>query len=229
MGSERLCKVYNGTLHHFNLDPSTHGASFATRGGLATLFFFPPSFFPPLLSWCETACKARGFNLKVHFKKTLETANALRGRKLKDAQRYLTNVLAMKEAIPFRICNGGSGRHAQAKGQNTSQVGWPRKSAQFLLDLLRNAQANAEKKSLDVEALQITHIQVNQAPKQRRRTYRAHGRIGPYQSSPCHVEMVLEEEEGAVARPVGGEKAKKKISKKKERRAVQEQGMPDVD
>jgi large subunit ribosomal protein L17e len=102
-------------------------------------------------------------------------------------------------------------------------------SAQFLLDLLENAAANAEKKSLDLDSLQITHIQVNQAPKQRRRTYRAHGRIGPYQSSPCHVEMVLEEEEGAVARPAGLEK-KKKVSKKKERREKAEGGAGmDVD
>jgi large subunit ribosomal protein L17e len=27
----------------------------------------------------------------------------------------------------------------------------------------------------------------------RRRTYRAHGRINAYQSSPCHIEMVLTE------------------------------------
>jgi large subunit ribosomal protein L17e len=26
---------------------------------------------------------------------------------------------------------------------------------------------------------------------QRRRTYRAHGRINPYMSCPCHIEMVL--------------------------------------
>lgn len=32
-------------------------------------------------------------------------------------------------------------------------------------------------KGLDVDALHISHIQVNQAQKQRRRTYRAHGRI----------------------------------------------------
>lgn len=102
-------------------------------------------------------------------------------------------------------------------------------SAQFLLDLLRNASANAEKKSLDLDALQITHVQVNQAPKQRRRTYRAHGRIGPYQSSPCHVELVLEEEEGAVARPVASADKKKKISKKKARRENAEAGGIDVD
>jgi ribosomal protein L22 len=32
-------------------------------------------------------------------------------------------------------------------------------------------------KGLDVEALVVKHIQVNQAMKQRRRTYRAHGRV----------------------------------------------------
>jgi hypothetical protein len=32
-------------------------------------------------------------------------------------------------------------------------------------------------KGLDVDTLYISHIQVNQAQKQRRRTYRAHGRI----------------------------------------------------
>lgn len=144
--------------------------------------------------------------------------------KLRRAQRFLENVKLQKEAVPFRNRNGGAGRHAQvgrfvfclcvgesslkahpfskqAKAWNTAQCGWPKKAAEFLLGLLQNAQANAEKKSLDLDALQITHIQVNQAPKQRRRTYRAHGRIGPYQNSPCHIELILEEEEGAVARP----------------------------
>lgn len=32
-------------------------------------------------------------------------------------------------------------------------------------------------KGLDVDILYVSHIQVNQAQKQRRRTYRAHGRI----------------------------------------------------
>ena len=36
---------------------------------------------------------------------------------------------------------------------------------------------SVQMKGLDVDALHITHIQVNRAPKQRRRTYRAHGRI----------------------------------------------------
>jgi large subunit ribosomal protein L17e len=45
------------------------------------------------------------------------------------------------------------------------------------LDLLQNAEANAITKKLDVNKLRIVHIQVQRAPKQRRRMYRAHGRI----------------------------------------------------
>lgn len=51
------------------------------------------------------------------------------------------------------------------------------KSAQFLLELLKNAESNAEFKGLDSDRLYIEHIQVNRAPCLRRRTYRAHGRI----------------------------------------------------
>ncbi|KAL2551495.1 60S ribosomal protein L17-2 [Forsythia ovata] len=57
---------------------------------------------------------------------------------------------------------------------------------------------NAEVKDLDVDALYISHIQVNQARKQRRRTYRAHGRINPYMSSPCHIELILSEKEESL-------------------------------
>ncbi|RCN26129.1 hypothetical protein ANCCAN_28151 [Ancylostoma caninum] len=35
----------------------------------------------------------------------------------------------------------------------------------------------------------------------RRRTYRAHGRINPYMSSPCHIEVILTEKEDVVAKP----------------------------
>ena len=70
---------------------------------------------------------------------------------------------------------------------------------------------------------------MNQAPKQRRRTYRAHGRIGPYQCSPSHIELILEETEAAVARPTGVADHKKKVSKKKLRREQAAQGLGGLD
>ena len=36
--------------------------------------------------------------------------------------------------------------------------------------------------------------------KTRRRTYRAHGRINPYQGHPCHIEVILGVEEEPVER-----------------------------
>jgi len=54
---------------------------------------------------------------------------------------------------------------------------WPKKSCQSVLELLENAKANADAKGLDIKKTYITHTQVNKAPKGRRRSFKAHGRI----------------------------------------------------
>merc|ERR1712018_114701 len=160
------------------------------------------------------AAKARGSNLRVHFKNTRETAQAIKKMPLNRATAYLKNVIEQKEIIPFTRYMGGVGRHAQAKVHGTSQGRWPTKSAEFLLHLLKNAESNAEYKGLDADHLVVDHIQVNRAPKMRRRTYRAHGRIKPYMSSPCHIEVVLVEKEQAFDK-AASEPEKKKVSQKK--------------
>ncbi|KAF6133997.1 hypothetical protein GIB67_040761 [Kingdonia uniflora] len=183
-----------------------------------------------------TACKARGSDLRVHFKimlctnrlsikasdaanavffqNTRETAFSIRKLPLVKAKRYLEDVLAHKQAIPFRRFCRGVGRTAQAKNRHSNGQGrWPAKSAKFILDLLKNAESNADVKGLDVDALFISHIQVNQAVKQRRRTYRAHGRINPYMSSPCHIELTLSEKEEAVKKEVDTQLAPRKVKK----------------
>mmetsp|Transcript_25354 Transcript_25354/g.75506 ORF Transcript_25354/g.75506 Transcript_25354/m.75506 type:complete len:148 (-) Transcript_25354:107-550(-) len=135
---------------------------------------------------------------------------------LKKAKKYLEDVLEKKQAIPFRYFNGCVGRHAQAKMTGATQCRWPKKSCEFLLHLLKNAESNAEVKGLDTEALEIFHIQVNRAQKQRRRTYRAHGRTNPYMSSPCHIELILHEKERAVTKGEADADAKpKKLTKKR--------------
>lgn len=40
----------------------------------------------------------------------------------------------------------------------------------------------------------------------RRRTFRAHGRINAYQSSPSHIEIIVTEEEEAVAKAADNKK-----------------------
>ena len=89
----------------------------------------------------------------------------------------------------------------------------------FVLRLLKNAESNADAKNIELEDLFIKSIVVQQAPvcvfpcgmrniglifrvlqKTRRRTYRAHGRINPYQGHPCHVEIILSASDEEVER-----------------------------
>jgi large subunit ribosomal protein L17e len=147
----------------------------------------------------EKVAKAMVTDQRVHFKNTYETARAIKGMTLERARQFLENVKAKKEIVPFRRFNGGVGRKAQAKQWGTTQGRWPKKSAVYLLGLLkwvsgllclrttarvsralgsfRNAESNAQTKSLDVERLFIEHIVIQRAAKHHRRTHRAHGRI----------------------------------------------------
>jgi len=86
----------------------------------------------------------------------------------------------MVELVGVHRPNSGAGRRVVAQ-----------KECGSLLHMLKNAESNAELEGLDVDSLVIEHIQVNKA----RRTCRAHGRINPYMSSPCHMEVTLTEKE----------------------------------
>uniref|UniRef100_A0A2I3GTF5 Large ribosomal subunit protein uL22 n=1 Tax=Nomascus leucogenys TaxID=61853 RepID=A0A2I3GTF5_NOMLE len=145
------------------------------------------------------SCKSRGSNLRVHFKNTRETAQAIKGMHIRKATKYLKDVTLQKQCVPFRRYNGGVGRCAQTKQWGWTQGRWPKKSAEFLLHMLKNAESNAELKGLDVDSLVIE----------------AHGRINLYMSSPCHTEMILMEKEQIVPKPEEEVAQKKKISQKK--------------
>lgn len=65
---------------------------------------------------------------------------------LNKAKKYLEDVLAHKRCIPFRRYQGAVGRTTQAKNEGNpgGQGRWPVKSAEFILNLLKNAESNAE-------------------------------------------------------------------------------------
>ncbi len=115
------------------------------KGGGAGLLLRAPQVLPlhPL------AAQARGSDLRVHFKNTRETAFAIKKMSLNKAKKYLEDVVDRKRAIPFRRYTGCIGRTAQAKneGNPCGQGRWPVKSCEFLLNLLKNAESNAEVRS----------------------------------------------------------------------------------
>merc|ERR1712169_36739 len=146
-------------------------------------------------------------DLTCHFKNTFETANAIKRMPLRKAQQYYRQVLAKTRCVPFKRYNRKVGRTAQAKEFSGMTKGrWPRKSVVAMMALLKNAEANAAQKGLDANKLVVSHIQVDQAARMRRRTYRAHGRAGPYMRSPCHVQLALTERKAAVPKPTSAPK-----------------------
>jgi large subunit ribosomal protein L17e len=84
--------------------------------------------------------------------------------RLEKAYRYLGDVKEHNQIIPFRRFSGGVGRASQAKQFKATQGRWPEKSVKFILGLLKNAESNADAKSLELNDLIIKSIVVNQAP-----------------------------------------------------------------
>ena len=70
------------------------------------------------------------------------------------------SVVTVVELVRVPRPNNAAGRRA----------GGPKKSAEFLLHMLKNAESNAELKGLDVDSLVIKHTQVNKIAKMQRRT-----------------------------------------------------------
>lgn len=153
-------------------------------------------------------CVAKAYDLRVHFKNTYETAKAIKGMKLHKAQQYLEQVLKHERCVPFTKYNGSTGRTGQAKEFGVTHGRWPEKSVKVIQGLLVNAKANAEAKSLNLDNLVVSNVQVNQAVCNRRRTFRAHGRINAYMSGNCHVMIRCQELDKSV------KKADKKDDKK---------------
>merc|ERR1712174_169529 len=132
----------------------------------------------------------------------------------------MDDVLAFKAVVPFVKFTGGIGRKAQGKqSKSPGNIGrWPVKATAVVKDLLSNAIANGETKGLDPDNLYISHAQCNRAPAGRRRTYRAHGRIGKYASQPAHIEFVLSEQSESVEKADSEDEEDprgRKITKKK--------------
>ena len=136
--------------------------------------------------------------MRAHFKNTYNTANAVKGMRIKKAIAYLEDVLEHKQIIGYT--KHLAQRHAQCKMVGTNTGRWPEKSVKACCQLLLNLKANLETKGLDTDKCVITHVAVQRAQQGRRRTYRAHGRVTPYLSSNCHIEFHATEKAAGVAK-----------------------------
>jgi len=139
----------------------------------------------------DKTAKASGRDLRISPKAAREICRAIRDLRLDDAKRVLQDAIDKKRPIPYR-------RHRKEVPHQHGLQGWssgkfPVKAAGQVLEVLENAEANAEFKGLDLERLRIIHAAAQQARKLKRYIPRAFGRSSPYFDKLTHIEIVLEE------------------------------------
>lgn len=73
----------------------------------------------------ERSVKARGKDVRVHFKNTYECAKMMKGKTIEEVRKYFNDVLEHKRCIPYTRFNGAVGRTGQAKEFGKVQGRWP--------------------------------------------------------------------------------------------------------
>jgi len=144
----------------------------------------------------EKTAKASGRELRISPKHAREVCKTIKGMRLDKAKRYLEQVIAKKQPVPFRRFTKKLGhRH----GMQKAMVGkYPVKAAAKILKVLESAEGNAESRDLDIEHLRIIHASAYLGMKLKRTVPRAFGRSSPKNKPLTHVEIVLEEIEEKI-------------------------------
>ncbi|MGQ4914941.1 MAG: 50S ribosomal protein L22 [Candidatus Asgardarchaeia archaeon] len=143
----------------------------------------------------ETTAKASGRDLRISYKKAVEVCRTIKGMKLIDAEEFLERVIEMKEMVPYRRYFKSGGHHAnKLRRWKWHTGGYPVKAAKHILKVLKNVEANAEVKGLDISRVRIIHAAAHKSMKIKKFIPRAFGRSSPYFKQLTHVEIVVEEE-----------------------------------
>ena len=141
----------------------------------------------------DRTVKASGRELRVSPKAAREVCATIRGMAVGEAKDFLQEVILKRKPVPFRRHKKKAGHR---RGIQKAYVGkYPVKAAKKTLEVLENAEVNAEYRGLDTERLRIIHASAYPGVNIRRMIPRAFGRATPYFETLCHIEIVLEQTE----------------------------------
>jgi len=161
----------------------------------------------------DKMARAIGRDLAMSTKTGVEICRYIRNKNLQTAKKYLEEAAALKRPVPFKKFRGGAGhKRGMASGK------YPVKASTIVLNLLKNAETNAQSKGLNTDFLKIIHTLANKASRPMK-----YGRIrGEMKRS--HVEIVVEEIDAPKKDP------KKKAGKPKiETKAPEKVDKPKVE
>ena len=136
----------------------------------------------------ERTVKCAGRELRISPKHAVEICRTLKGMKLEKAKSFLETVVKKQNPVAFR-------RYKKEVPHRSLSENWyagryPVKAAGKILNVLKELEANAEYKGLDVEKLKIVHAAAHRGLKIRNYIPRAFGRSTPSFETLTHVELV---------------------------------------
>ncbi|MCQ1535512.1 50S ribosomal protein L22 [Methanosarcina sp. KYL-1] len=137
----------------------------------------------------EVTSKAMGSELHISPKKSREICWKIKGMKAVEARKYLEDVIALKQAVPFK-------RHSEGAGHRKGPMAggrYPVNASKEILKILRNAESNAEYKGLEPSNMYIAHVAINRGRVIHGFIPRARGRATPKNTDTVNIEMILSE------------------------------------
>lgn len=139
-----------------------------------------------------TTAKAMAYELNVSPKHCYEILREIRGKKVTTAKKYLEDVIAMKQSVPFKRFNRNVGHKRHQTGWDAGR--YPVKACGEILKVIKHAEANAEYKGLETENMRIIHATSKKGRVTQGMMPRAMGRATPWNIETVTVEVVLGEE-----------------------------------
>ncbi len=138
--------------------------------------------------------KAVARDVPVSPKKIVNLARVIKGMKLEEARKFLEDVIDKRQPVPQWKYKGKIAHHKGVSDRwRIPQAKYPVKAAKYMLKLLRNLEANAENKDLDIDRVRIIHVGVHKSFILKRFMPRAFGRSTPKFRRLSHIEVIAEE------------------------------------
>ena len=123
----------------------------------------------------ENSAKAVGISLPISKKESILVCQAIRGKNVQKAKKFLEDVIAIKTPVPYTRYNDNIGhKPGMCSGR------YPVNVCKQVLKILKSAEANAQFKGLSTGNLIIRHASAQKGPtsfrygRRRSKTKRAH-------------------------------------------------------
>jgi len=134
----------------------------------------------------KKCARARIDDVNVSYKKLAAVCDNVRGMQIEDAMAFLKDVIAMKRPVRFRRWNKKMGHRRELGGKKGR---YPINAAKVILQLLKNAKANAD--AMGLLNPFIVHIAANKKHNYPRISPKGRPMMADYETA--FAEVILED------------------------------------